>query len=100
MRDNISRNAIIVGYVQEEEETDAFKMFNRMRLHGIIPDEVALSSILSSYGNVKLLEAGLQFHCLIVKLGLETNLFVGIYIYDIGVVFQLDWELIKRRTLS
>ncbi|QHO34354.1 Pentatricopeptide repeat-containing protein [Arachis hypogaea] len=38
-RDNIFWNAIIVGYVQEEEETDAFKMFNRMRLHGIVLDE-------------------------------------------------------------
>ncbi|KAL4356583.1 hypothetical protein AHAS_Ahas09G0101200 [Arachis hypogaea] len=81
-RDNISWNAIIVGYVQEEEETDAFKMFNRMRLHGIVPDEVALASILSACGNVKLLEAGLQFHCLAVKLGLETNLFVGSSLID------------------
>ncbi|KAL1341435.1 hypothetical protein AAHE18_09G086300 [Arachis hypogaea] len=50
-RDNIFWNAIIVGYVQEEEETDAFKMFNRMRLHGIVLDEVALASILSACGN-------------------------------------------------
>ncbi|MED6167935.1 hypothetical protein PIB30_007248 [Stylosanthes scabra] len=81
-RDNISWNAIIVGYVQEEEETDAFKMFNRMKLHGIVPDEVALASILSACGNVKVLEAGLQFHCLSVKLGLETNLFVGSSLID------------------
>ncbi|QHN77305.1 Pentatricopeptide repeat-containing protein [Arachis hypogaea] len=40
---------------QEEEETDAFKMFNRMRLHGIVPDEVI---------------SGLQIHCAIVKMGL------------------------------
>ncbi|XLT08910.1 hypothetical protein HN51_054703 [Arachis hypogaea] len=58
-RDNISWIAIIVGYVQEEEETDAFKMFNRMRLHGIVPNEVALASILSACENAKLLEAGL-----------------------------------------
>ncbi|QHO34358.1 Pentatricopeptide repeat-containing protein [Arachis hypogaea] len=96
MRDNISRNAIIVGYVQEEEETDAFKMFNRMRLHGIIPDEVALSSILSSYGNVKLLEAGLQFHCLIVKLGLETNLFVGSYHID---MYSKCWSIEDGRKI-
>ncbi|RYQ90070.1 hypothetical protein Ahy_B09g096356 [Arachis hypogaea] len=81
-RDNISWNAIIVGYVHEEEETDAFKMFNRMRLHGIVPDEVALASILSACGNVNLLEEGLQFHCLAVKLGLETNLFVGSSLID------------------
>ncbi|XLQ99979.1 hypothetical protein HN51_054700 [Arachis hypogaea] len=73
IRDNISWNGIIVGYMQEEEETDAFKIFNRMRLYDIVPDEVALASILSACGNVKLLEAGLKFHCLEIKLGLEIN---------------------------
>ncbi|KAK7312051.1 hypothetical protein VNO77_35589 [Canavalia gladiata] len=81
-RDSISWNAIIVGYVQEEEETDAFSMFRRMNLHGIVPDEVSLTSILSACGNVKVLEAGMQFHCLSVKLGLETNLFAGSSLID------------------
>ncbi|XP_057421782.1 pentatricopeptide repeat-containing protein At3g09040, mitochondrial [Lotus japonicus] len=81
-RDNISWNAIIVGYVQEEEETDAFNMFRRMNLQGMIPDEVSLASILSACGNIKGLEAGLQFHCLSIKLGLETNLFSGSSLID------------------
>ncbi|KAK7280604.1 hypothetical protein RJT34_25669 [Clitoria ternatea] len=81
-RDDISWNAIIVGYVQEEEETDAFSMFRRMNLHGIVPDEVSLASILSACGNVKILEAGMQFHCLSLKLGLETNLFAGSSLID------------------
>ncbi|XP_020969005.1 pentatricopeptide repeat-containing protein At3g09040, mitochondrial-like [Arachis ipaensis] len=95
-RDNISWNAIIVGYVQEEEETDAFKMFNKMRLHGIVPDEVALASILSACGNVKLLEAGLQFHCLAVKLGLETNLFVGSSLID---MYSKCWSIEDARKI-
>ncbi|XP_061362868.1 pentatricopeptide repeat-containing protein At3g09040, mitochondrial [Gastrolobium bilobum] len=81
-RDNISWNAIMVGYVQEEEETDAFNMFQRMNLHAIVPDEVSLASILSACANVKVLETGLQFHCLSVKLGLETNLFAGSSLID------------------
>lgn len=81
-RDNISWNAIIVGYVKEEEETAAFNMFQRMNLHGIVPDEVSLATMLSACGNVKVLETGLQFHCLSVKLGLETNLFAGSSLID------------------
>ncbi|KAE9593515.1 putative tetratricopeptide-like helical domain-containing protein [Lupinus albus] len=81
-RDNVSWNAIIVGYVKEEEEMDAFNMFQRMSLHGIVPDEVSLASILSACGNVKVLQTGLQFHCLSVKLGLETNLFAGSSLID------------------
>lgn len=81
-RDNISWNAIIVGYVQEEEETEAFDMFRRMNLHGMVPDQVSLASILSACGNLKVLEAGQQFHSLSVKLGLETNLFAGSSLID------------------
>ncbi|TKY68069.1 Pentatricopeptide repeat-containing protein mitochondrial [Spatholobus suberectus] len=81
-RDHISWNAIVVGYVQEEEETGAFSLFRRMNLHGIVPDEVSLASILSACGNVKVLAAGQQFHCLSVKLGLETNLFAGSSLID------------------
>ncbi|KAG4984795.1 hypothetical protein GLYMA_12G001100v4 [Glycine max] len=81
-RDHISWNAIIVGYVQEEVEAGAFSLFRRMILDGIVPDEVSLASILSACGNIKVLEAGQQFHCLSVKLGLETNLFAGSSLID------------------
>lgn len=81
-RDNISWNAILVGYVQEEEETNAFNMFRGMNRFGVVPDEVSMASILSACGNIKALEAGLQFHCFSVKLGLETNLFAGSSLID------------------
>jgi len=81
-RDNISWNAILVGYVQEEEESEAFNMFRRMNRHGVVPDEVCMASILSACGNIKVPEAGLQFHGLSVKLGLDTNLFAGSSLID------------------
>lgn len=81
-RDNISWNAIIVGYVQQEDETEAFDLFQRMISHGIVADEVSLTSILSACGNVKVLETGLQVHCLSVKLGLETRLCAGSALID------------------
>ncbi|XP_020235966.1 pentatricopeptide repeat-containing protein At3g09040, mitochondrial [Cajanus cajan] len=81
-RDHISWNAIIVGYVQEEEEAGAFALFWRMNSHGVVPDEVSIASILSACGNTKVLQTGQQFHCLSVKLGLETNLFSGTSLID------------------
>ncbi|KAK7341027.1 hypothetical protein VNO80_23951 [Phaseolus coccineus] len=81
-RDHISWNAIIVGYVQEEEEAGAFSLFQRMNLDGFVPDEVSLASILSACGNIKVLEVGQQLHCLSVKLGLETKLFAGSSLID------------------
>ena len=76
-RDNVSWNVIIVGYVQEEEDDEAFYMFHRMNLYGIVPDEVSLASILSACANVQALKQGKQVHCLSVKSGLDTSLYVG-----------------------
>ncbi|KAJ6681539.1 hypothetical protein OIU74_019929 [Salix koriyanagi] len=76
-RDNVSWNVIIVGYVQEEDEVEAFHLFQRMNLLGILPDEVSLASILSACASVRGLEQGKQVHCLSVKSGQETKLYSG-----------------------
>ncbi|KAJ8771644.1 hypothetical protein K2173_026821 [Erythroxylum novogranatense] len=84
-RDNISWNAIIVGYVQKEHESEAFHMFQQMNLCGILPDEVSLSSVMSACANVKDDDKGKQVHCLSVKSGLATSLFAGSSLVDMYV---------------
>lgn len=81
-RDNVSWNAIIVGYVQEEEEEEAFFMFRRMMLEGIVPDEVSLASILSAVANLKDLCKGKQVHCFMLKYGLEKAMYAGSSLID------------------
>ncbi|KAJ6399050.1 hypothetical protein OIU77_019740 [Salix suchowensis] len=81
-RDNVSWNVIIVGYVQEEDEIEAFHLFQRMNLLGILPDEVSLASILSACASVRGLEQGKQVHCLSVKSGQETKLYSGSSLID------------------
>ncbi|KAJ6412561.1 hypothetical protein OIU84_005583, partial [Salix udensis] len=81
-RDNVSWNVIIVGYVQEEDEVEAFHLFQRMNLLGILPDEVSLASILSACASVRSLEQGKQVHCLSVKSGQETKLYSGSSLID------------------
>ncbi|KAI3468723.1 hypothetical protein Pfo_025386 [Paulownia fortunei] len=81
-RDNVSWNAIIVGYVQEEEEEEAFCMFHRMMSEGIAPDEVSLASILSAMANLQDLCKGRQVHCFLVKYGLEKGLYAGSSLID------------------
>ncbi|XP_074268868.1 pentatricopeptide repeat-containing protein At3g09040, mitochondrial isoform X1 [Silene latifolia] len=84
-RDNVSWNAIIVGYVQGEDENEAFGLFQRMMSHGTITDEVSLASILSACANLKDLDKGRQIHCLSVKRGLSTSLYVGSSLIDMYV---------------
>ncbi|KAL6549966.1 hypothetical protein OROMI_020454 [Orobanche minor] len=81
-RDNVSWNAIIVGYVQEEEEGEAFCMFRRMISEGIAPDEVSLASILSGTANLQDLYKGRQLHCFLVKYGLEKGSYTGSSLID------------------
>ncbi|XP_059630563.1 pentatricopeptide repeat-containing protein At3g09040, mitochondrial [Cornus florida] len=84
-RDNVSWNAIIVGYVQEEEEGEAFKLFQRMYSDGISPDEVSLASILSACANLRTLEQGKKIHCISVKNGIENSLYCGSSLIDMYV---------------
>ncbi|XP_047981306.1 pentatricopeptide repeat-containing protein At3g09040, mitochondrial isoform X1 [Salvia hispanica] len=81
-RDNVSWNAIIVGYVQDEEEEEAFRMFHQMMSEGIAPDEVSLASILSAVGNLKDLCKGMQIHCFMHKYGLEKAMYAGSSLID------------------
>ncbi|GMJ02263.1 mitochondrial RNA editing factor 12 [Hibiscus trionum] len=81
-RYNVSWNAIIVGYMQDENELEAFSMFQRMILYGIVPDEVSLASILSACANVRSLEQGKQVHCLALKSGLDKSLYAGSALID------------------
>ncbi|XP_069153370.1 pentatricopeptide repeat-containing protein At3g09040, mitochondrial isoform X1 [Solanum lycopersicum] len=81
-RDHISWNAIIVGYVQDEEEEEAFNMFHKMTLERIIPDEACLASVLSACANIHDLNKGKQVHSLLVKYGLESGLFAGSSLVD------------------
>ncbi|KAL3635572.1 hypothetical protein CASFOL_020119 [Castilleja foliolosa] len=81
-RDNVSWNAIIVGYVQEEDEKEAFFMFRRMISAGFAPDEVSLASILSATANLQDLCKGKQLHCFLVKYGLDKSIYAGSSLID------------------
>ncbi|VFQ85316.1 unnamed protein product [Cuscuta campestris] len=82
IRDNVSWNTIIAGYAQKGEEGNALDMFRQMNSSGVFPNEVALSSILSACASILALEQGEQFHCMAVKLGLETSLYTASSLID------------------
>ncbi|XP_052201724.1 pentatricopeptide repeat-containing protein At3g09040, mitochondrial [Diospyros lotus] len=106
-RDNVSWNSIIVGYVQEENEDEAFKLFHRMNSDGITCDEVSLASILSACANLRAVYQGKQIHCLAVKYGLETSLYSGSSLIDmyskcgaIGAAYEIFSRMPERSVAS
>ncbi|KAI3743254.1 hypothetical protein L1987_60960 [Smallanthus sonchifolius] len=81
-RDNVSWNAMIVRFVQEEEANKAFSLFQKMRKDVITPDEVCFASLLSACANIQSLTKGKQLHSLLVKLNMETSLYAGSSLLD------------------
>ncbi|KAF6154905.1 hypothetical protein GIB67_018342 [Kingdonia uniflora] len=84
-RDNISWNAIIVGYAQYEDVYEALNMFRRMIFDGISPDEVSLSSILSNCANLEALDQGKEVHCFSIRSGFDLNIYAGSSLVDMYV---------------
>ncbi|KAM0949325.1 putative tetratricopeptide-like helical domain superfamily [Dioscorea sansibarensis] len=82
-RDIVSWNALIVGFVRNEAEDEALRMFRRMRLERVVPDEVSFATIISACTNIHAMEEGKQMHCLSVKFDLDSNVSVGSSLIDL-----------------
>ncbi|THU74037.1 hypothetical protein C4D60_Mb04t29140 [Musa balbisiana] len=81
-RDIVSWNAIIVGLVHNEEESDAFSLFHRMLMDEVQPDEISFASVISACSNLQAFEKGKQIHCCSVKSSFSSNLYVASSLVD------------------
>ncbi|KAJ3688512.1 hypothetical protein LUZ61_017676 [Rhynchospora tenuis] len=81
--DIISWNVMIAGCVLHEQTSRALQLLKNMRICGIIPNFLTLSSILKAcagYGDVYL---GRQIHCYLIKTDLSLNLYAGSGLVDL-----------------
>ncbi|KAL9226526.1 hypothetical protein vseg_002330 [Gypsophila vaccaria] len=74
--DNIVYNSMISGYCQNMYYDDALRLFVKMREEGLNSTHFTLSSVLNACGRLSVLQLGRQLHCLVMKLGFATNVFV------------------------
>ncbi|KAL5197903.1 hypothetical protein ABZP36_001415 [Zizania latifolia] len=77
LRNTISWNAIIVCYGQHGGGKEAFELFVCMMRDGCCPDELTLSSLLSSCADMAAANEATQLHAYIVKIGFQDFLQVG-----------------------
>lgn len=76
-RDQVSWNALIVGFQQLGCFGDSLKAFGRMIWEfGVYPNRVASVSVLSSCASLRSLIHGRELHCFTVKSGLNVDEFV------------------------
>ncbi|XP_057471611.1 pentatricopeptide repeat-containing protein At4g02750-like [Actinidia eriantha] len=76
-RDVVSWSAIISAYVQAGHGEVALQLFLDMNAHGIRPNELSVTSILSTCGSLGSAKLGEQLHALIHKFGFDSFTCVG-----------------------
>ncbi|KAL5996750.1 putative pentatricopeptide repeat-containing protein [Asimina triloba] len=70
-------NVMIRSYVNNRLYRDGLQVYSSMVRCGIKPDHYTFPCVLKACSSLENLWAGLQIHVAVVRVGLDTNLFVG-----------------------
>ncbi|KAL7596911.1 hypothetical protein Lser_V15G29105 [Lactuca serriola] len=62
LRDLVSWNSIINGYVRSEKPWEALRLYHRMEEEGVKPDEVTMIGMISSCAQLQNLNLGKEYH--------------------------------------
>jgi pentatricopeptide repeat protein len=88
IRDDVSWNALISGYIQHGLGDEALKCFDLMRSDGVSPNALTYASILKACSIVRSLEIGERIHAEITKeSALRKDLSVGTALVDMYAKF-------------
>lgn len=69
--------SMIAGYAQNGESEEAMILYGRMRLEGIIPNELTIATVLKACSSLAALEQGKQVHACTIKYGFGLELPIG-----------------------
>lgn len=73
----VAWNSMIVNFTQNGLNAEAIETFYKMRVEGVVPTQVTLSSFLSASTNLSVINEGKQGHALAVLSGLELTNILG-----------------------
>ncbi|KAI5078031.1 hypothetical protein GOP47_0007855 [Adiantum capillus-veneris] len=83
VRDVISWNILIAGYIEHDHDEDALECFKRMQWEGVGPDKVTYLCSLKSCGKTGALDLGQESHIEIERIGLrDSDVTVGSALVD------------------
>ncbi|KAF6161599.1 hypothetical protein GIB67_009478 [Kingdonia uniflora] len=74
---------MIARYAQMDRCQEAVNLFFRMRRVFIVPNQFTFSSILQASATLKGIELGEQIHCHVIKIGLDSDIFVRNALMDV-----------------
>ncbi|KAL4197999.1 hypothetical protein AMTRI_Chr03g43710 [Amborella trichopoda] len=78
----ITWSAMITGYTQNGDSSEALRLFSSMNLAGIRPSEFTLVAVLNSCSNLMALWPGIQVHTYLLKMGFGHQLFIRSALID------------------
>ncbi|KAM1066754.1 hypothetical protein ACFX2B_021878 [Malus domestica] len=78
----VSYTTMIMGLAQDERWTEAVEVFRDMRSAGVIPNEVTVATVISTYSHLGGVWNCRMLHALVIKLQLEG--FVLIHVKDVA----------------
>ncbi|XVF47629.1 hypothetical protein PTKIN_Ptkin03bG0125100 [Pterospermum kingtungense] len=91
----VSYNALITGFVENQQSEKGFEVFKNMHQQGLMPDRFTFVGLLRSCADSDALQKGMVVHCLTIKLGLDSTAFIGNVIMTMYLKFSLIQEVEK-----
>ncbi|KAK6153078.1 hypothetical protein DH2020_012717 [Rehmannia glutinosa] len=82
-RNEVTWSAIIARFSQSGNAEEAVKLFQQMVRHSFKPNVSCYSSVIRALATLEALQAGMNIHAHILKIGMEINVFVGSSLIDL-----------------
>lgn len=76
MKDEVSWNVMISGYMQSGHAKEAISAFHQMKLENLRPNLVTFVSVLPAAAYLSVLREGMAFHACIIRMGFLSNILV------------------------
>ncbi|TYJ31947.1 hypothetical protein E1A91_A05G003000v1 [Gossypium mustelinum] len=91
----VSYNAIITGFIENQQPEKGFEVFKHMRQQGLAPDRFTFTGLLRSCADSNALHSGMVLHCQTIKLALDSTACIGNVIMTMYSNFSLMKEVEK-----
>ncbi|OAY80906.1 Pentatricopeptide repeat-containing protein [Ananas comosus] len=72
-RDIVVWNAMIFGYIQNEQGEQALRLFHQLQISGMMSNEFTFVALITVASNLASMFHGLQFHGQIIKVGVDSD---------------------------
>lgn len=82
VKDEVSWNVMIAGYVHNRRANETISTFNQMKLENVRPNLVTFVTILPAVSYLSVLREAMAFHACIIRMGILSSTLVGNSLID------------------